>query len=50
MTAEKDRLQAELSHRIEHEQRRQSGAEIDGGGHIDVGGVAVACKCQGVAE
>jgi hypothetical protein len=50
LTAEKNRLQAELNHRIEQEQCRQSGAETDGGGHLDVGGVAVACECQGVAE
>jgi hypothetical protein len=50
MTAEKDRLQAELNQGIEQEQSRQSGAETDGGGHTDVGGVAVACECQGVAE
>jgi hypothetical protein len=49
-TAEKDRLQAERNDRIEQEQSRQSGAETDGGGHIDVGGVAGACECQGVGE
>jgi hypothetical protein len=50
LTAEKDRLQGELNHRTEQEQGRQSGAETDGGGHLEMGGVAVACECQGVAE
>jgi stress-induced morphogen len=49
-TAEKDRLQGELNLRIEQEQTRQSDAETDGGGHLDVGVVAVAFELQRFAE
>jgi hypothetical protein len=49
LTAEEDRLQAELNHRIEREQRRQRGAETGGQRIWTWGIVAMAFECQAFA-